>query len=454
MKMWGGRFDQEMNDQAWAMNASIGFDRRMASQDVRVSLAWVHALEQAGVLSAEQSLIMTDGLQRVLQEIETGVFEYRESDEDIHTAVERRLGELVGPLAGNLQIGRSRNDQVTTDFRLWLLEYSPALDKLLKQLMGALVMRAENDMGLIMPGLTHLQPAQPVLLSHWWLSHFWPLARDRQRLDDWKVRLAWLPLGSGAMAGTSFGVDRQALAESLGFGRPGPNSIDSVSDRDFAAEFLFIAALIGVHLSRLAESIILFTNPAFGYFELSDAYSSGSSLMPQKKNPDPFELARGKTGVLMGALTSLLATLKGLPSAYDKDLQEDKPQVFMAYDQLLSTLPVMAGALETLEVFPERMASGIRAEMMATDLANYLVSIGIPFRQAHEQVGALVAEAHATGKPLEEVALDTLETIPDVVIEQVFSPEAAITRNNAVGGTSEDAVKKQLAQARQALEEE
>jgi argininosuccinate lyase len=403
------------------------------------------------MLNPEQAQIMTDGLQQVLHEVQGGGFEYKESDEDIHTAVERRLGELIGPLAGNLQMGRSRNDQVVTDFRLWLLEYSPALDKLIQQLMHALIVRAEADQGLIMPGLTHFQPAQPVLLSHWWLSHFWPLARDRQRLSDWKDRLGWLPLGSGALAGTPVNVDRQALADALGFARPGPNSLDSVSDRDFAAEFLFIAAMLGVHLSRLAESVILFSNPAFGYFELSDAYSSGSSLMPQKKNPDPFELTRGKAGVILGALTSVLATLKSLPSAYDKDLQEDKPQVFNAYDQLLSTLPVLAGALVTMTVYPDNIASGIQPEMMATDLANYLVSLGLPFREAHGQVGALVARAQAEGKPLMEAAQSTFEDIPDVVIAQIFSPEASITRRNAMGGTSQDAVERQLTEARQVL---
>jgi argininosuccinate lyase len=309
--------------------------------------------------------------------------------------VERRLGELVGPLAGKLHTGRSRNDQVATDFRLWLLDHLPALESRLIDLQAALLKRAEAEAGIPMPGYTHLQRAQPVLLGHWWLSHFWPLQRDRQRLSELGKRTASLPLGSGALAGVPFPIDRQALADELGFASPAPNSIDAVSDRDFAAEFLFVAALAGVHLSRLAEAVILFSSAEFGYFELSDAYATGSSLMPQKKNPDVFELARGKAGGLIGALAGLLATLKGLPSAYDKDLQEDKPPVFHAFDTLAALLPVLAGAIATLTVKADRLQANLEAGMMATDLADYLVRKGLPFRQAHTLTGQAVQLALA-----------------------------------------------------------
>jgi argininosuccinate lyase len=318
MTLWGGRFSGKMDPAAWRLNASLAFDQRLAQQDIRGSTAWAQALEQAGILSPGESDQICQGLQAVAEEFAGGGFAFQDSDEDIHTAVERRLGELIGPAAGKLHTGRSRNDQVATDLRLWVLEAVSRLEAALLGMQQALVGRAEADMDLLMPGYTHLQRAQPILLSHWWLAHFWPLQRDRERLAELKRRTAVLPLGSGALAGTPFAIDRAALAGALGFLAPSPNSLDAVSDRDFAVEFLFCCALIGVHLSRLAEAVVLFTSAEFAYFELSDAYATGSSLMPQKKNPDVFELARGKAGTLTGLLTGLLAVLKGLPSTYDK----------------------------------------------------------------------------------------------------------------------------------------
>jgi argininosuccinate lyase len=382
-------------------------------------------------------------------------FEFQESDEDIHTAVERRLSEIVGPAAGKLHTGRSRNDQVATDFRLWLLEAAARLDAAVMELQAALLERAEADFHVLMPGYTHLQRAQPILLSHWWLSHFWPLQRDRQRLGELRVRTGWLPLGSGALAGVPFQIDRQALLQELGFSRLSPNSIDAVSDRDFAAEFLFWSALTGVHLSRLAEGVILFSTAEFGYFELSDSYATGSSLMPQKKNPDLFELARGKAGGLVGGLCGLLTTLKGLPSAYDKDLQEDKMPVFQAYDVLEALFPVLAGALRTLSVRLERMRAGIEPGLMATDLADYLVRRGVPFRQAHQTVGKAIQLAEALGKTLDQLSLEEFQTLdaefgPDVFL--CLDPLRSVARRSSWGGTAPQAVAGQIQQAREELQ--
>jgi len=451
MTLWGGRFSGKLDPAAWALNASIGFDQRMAQQDVRGSLAWARALERAGLLSAEENVQISAGLQAVASEFEQGSFQIQESDEDIHTAVERRLGELIGQLAGKLHTGRSRNDQVATDFRMWLLDHVPALDGALRSLQESLIQRAESDIDVLMPGYTHLQRAQPVLLSHWWLAHFWPLQRDRQRLKELALRTSSLPLGAGALAGAPFAIDRQALAQDLGFHSPAPNSIDAVSDRDFAAEFLFCAALAGTHLSRLAEALVLFCSAEFGFFALSDAYATGSSLMPQKKNPDLFELARGRTGALLGDLINLLATLKGLPSAYDKDLQEDKPAVFHAYDTLAALLPVMANALQSLGVRAERMRAAIDPGMLATDLADYLVAKGIPFRQAHALAGQAVSLASDRGMALDQMPLEMYQSLSAVFgqdVYAVFDPRQSISRRSALGGTAPVAVAAQLAQAR------
>ena len=454
MTLWGGRFSGKLDPAAWALNASLGIDQRLAAQDVRGSLAWAGALEKAGVLTPEESVQIRQGLLAVAGELGSGAFTFQESDEDIHTAVERRLGEIIGPLAGKLHTGRSRNDQVATDFRLWLMDSFPGLDGAITGLQGALLQRAEGDLDVLMPGYTHLQRAQPVLLSHWWLSHFWPLSRDRERLHDLAGRTSVLPLGVGALAGTTFWVDRHALARELGFARPAPNSIDAVSDRDFAAEFLFWAALAGVHLSRLAEGVILFSSAEFGFFELSDTYATGSSLMPQKKNPDVFELARGKAGSLLGSLTGLMATLKGLPSAYDKDLQGDKEPVFSAFDTLIALLPVLAGAIRTLTIHPERMRRSIDPAMLATDLADYLVKKGIPFRQAHELAGKVVQRAAVESKALDTLPLEEYQAICPAFAADVYAvldPQRSVSRRIAYGGTAPEAVVAQIKEAHENL---
>jgi argininosuccinate lyase len=446
MTLWGGRFSSKLNEQAWDLNTSLPVDQRMAIQDVDGSLAWAAAIQQAGILSKEEYASVSAGLAAVRDEFSSGHFSFAPSDEDIHTAVERRLTELIGDAAGKLHTGRSRNDQVATDFRLWMLQTIPALKAVLRDLQSALVEQAEHAGEIMMPGYTHLQRAQPILLAHWWLSHYWALQRDLARLSDLTSRISVLPLGSGALAGVPFELDRIALARSLGFEDVSQNSLDAVSDRDFAAEYLFCAAMIGIHLSKLAEQIVLYTSAEFGFFELSDAFSTGSSLMPQKKNPDVFELTRGKTGTLIGLLTGLLATLKGLPSTYDKDLQEDKAPVFQATDTLFAILPVLTGALKTIAVKPDRMHKAIDPTMMATDLAEYLVNRGVPFREAHAVAGKAVRAGGEMNLSLAEMPLEAYQAIGpfEADVYQVFDPLTSIQKRNAIGGTSLQSVKNQI----------
>lgn len=453
MTLWGGRFSTKLNEQAWDLNSSLPVDQRMAIQDVDGSLAWADAIHRAGILTDKEHASISLGLATVREEFASGRFSFAPSDEDIHTAVERRLTELIGDAAGKLHTGRSRNDQVATDFRLWILQAVPALGAALKDLQSAFVDQAEAAGETVMPGYTHLQRAQPILLAHWWLSHFWPLQRDVERLQDLAKRVSVLPLGSGALAGVPFEMDRLALAEVLGFAEVSQNSIDAVSDRDFAAEYLFCTTMIGIHLSKLAEQIVLYTSAEFGFFELSDAFSTGSSLMPQKKNPDVFELTRGKAGTLLGLMTGLLATLKGLPSTYDKDLQEDKAPVFQATDTLLAIMPVIAGALRTIIVKAERLRSAIDSTMMATDLADYLVEKGVPFRKAHELAGKAIRAAGEKQVSLEKLSLEAYQAIGpfEADVYQVFDPLKSIRKRNAIGGTSLPSVKMQIAKCKSLL---
>jgi len=454
MKLWAGRLSGSVNEAVAKLNDSLPFDQRLAQQDVRGSVAWARALAQAGVLPSAEADEIVRGLQDIARELESGQFEFQDSDEDIHTAVERRLTERIGPVAGKLHTGRSRNDQVATDFRLWVMEAIAQTDAHLRNLQATLVARAEKDWGIILPGYTHFQRAQPILQSHWWLSHLWALQRDRERLHDLRRRTAVSPLGSGALAGTTFPIDRDALSQSLGFDSASPNSLDAVSDRDFAAEFLFCATLVGLHLSRLAEALILYSTAEFGFVVLDDAYSTGSSLMPQKKNPDPLELTRAKSGKLIGLLTGLLSTLKALPSAYDKDLQEDKPPVFEAADTLEIVLPVMSGAIATLEVHADRMRAAVDAQMLATDLADYLVERGVPFREAHGAAGRAVKLSEDLGVILTDLALAEWQAIHpafDSEVFQVFDLERALARRAAWGGTAPQAVREQLELAKKVI---
>jgi argininosuccinate lyase len=446
--LWGGRFAQKLDQLAWDLNTSLPIDKRLAIQDVDGSRAWADAIHGAGILFDKEHASISLGLSAIREEFSSGRFSFAPSDEDIHTAVERRLHELIGEAAGKLHTGRSRNDQVATDFRMWILREIPTLQAALQDLRSALVERAELAGVTLMPGYTHLQRAQPILLAHWWLSHYWPLQRDYERLQDLTKRVSVLPLGSGALAGVPFDIDRAGLAEALGFAAVSQNSLDAVSDRDFAAEYLFCTTIIGIHLSKLAEQIVLFTSAQFGFFELSDAFSTGSSLMPQKKNPDVFELTRGKAGTLLGLLTGLLATLKGLPSTYDKDLQEDKAPVFQATDTLLVILPVVAGALRSIAVKTEQMSKAIDSSMMATELADYLVDKGIPFRKAHEIIGKIVHLAGEKKILLEKMSLEMYQSLGpfEADVYQVFDPLKSVEKRNAIGGTSSQAVRNQLAE--------
>ena len=453
-QLWTGRIEGALDEGAAALNTSLAFDRRLAPQDLRGSIVWAHALAKIGILTTDEANQIGRGLDKIGKEIAGGTFALAATDEDIHTAVERRLGELIGEAAGKLHTGRSRNDQVATDFRLWLMEADDRLHHAICRLQETLVNRSEQDFGIAMPGYTHTQRAQPVLLSHWWLSHFWALDRDAGRLSQLRARTAVCPLGSGALAGTAFPVDREAIARELGFGRASDNSIDAVSDRDFAAEFLFFTALLGVHLSRLADALILFSTSEFGFVEMDDAFSTGSSLMPQKKNPDVLELVRGKSGKLIGLLTGLLSTLKGLPSAYDKDLQEDKQPVFEAADTLEAVLPVLARLIDGLTVRGENMSAAIDDGMLATDLADYLVRKGMPFRKAHTAAGKAVRRSIELGVPLARMDRNEYQKIdPDfgAGLAEVFQVGRSLSQRSASGGTAPDAVKEQIRKARAIL---
>jgi argininosuccinate lyase len=459
MTLWGGRFSENQNQLAAEFNNSLPFDWRLAAMDVRGSIAWALALARANVITALEAEQLVVGLNTIQDEIESGVLDFNTGEEDIHTLIERRLGEIVGSVAGKLHTGRSRNDQVAMDFRLWVMDASEQIDAQVKNLQAVLIKRAELDLewNVLLPGYTHFQRAQPILLSHWWLSHFWPLQRDRERLGQLRDRTAVSPLGAGALAGTAFPIDRSALAHDLGFNSASPNSLDAVSDRDFAAEFLFVAALLGVHLSKLAEALILYSTMEFGFIELADAFSTGSSLMPQKKNPDPLELTRGKAGTLIGHLTGLLATLKALPSAYDKDLQEDKPTVFAAADTLSIMLPVMAGAIDTLTVHADRMQAALDANMLATDLADYLVLRGVPFREAHGLAGRAVKKAIELGVSLDRLPVYEWKAISPLIEEDVasvFDFTASVNRRSVIGGTGSAAVKVQLEEAKSVMSNE
>ena len=450
MTLWGGRFSGKLDSAAWILNSSLPFDQRLARQDIQGSIAWAGALHKASVITLEEKNQIVAGLNSVLSEFMDGTFAFDESDEDIHTAVERRLGEKIGALAGKLHTGRSRNDQVATDFRLWILELIPEVDKQILEFQTTVLKLAESNLNILMPGYTHLQRAQPVLFSHWILAYFWGLQRDRDRLFDLQKRVSVMPLGSGALAGTSFEIDRLTLSETLGFDNPSQNSMDAVSERDFAAEFLFCAAMIGVHLSKLCEQMVLFSSSEFGFIELSDEFTTGSSLMPQKKNPDLFEIGRGKSGTLIGYLVGLLSTLKGLPSTYDKDLQEDKVPVFNAADLLLNLVPVLAGALETMTLHPDRMIAAIDSSMMATDLADYIVLKGIPFREAHQITGKAVKIAQQNGIGLDKLDLTTWKSLGpfEKDIYAVFDPQNSVNRKKAIGGTAPEAVKQQIVDAK------
>ena len=451
MPMWGSRFDKSTDELVQRLNASLPFDKRLYADDITASIVWSSGLEKAGVLTRQEAQSIKDGLETIRAEFDASKFNFHVNDEDIHTAVERRLVEIVGPVGGKLHTGRSRNDQVATDFRLWVMRACNRLRNHIGTLQKALLESAETNMNTVMPGYTHLQQAQHITWGHWALSHFWPLDRDQQRITQTHARAAILPLGSGALAGSAFDINRNHLADSLGFNAVSQNSLDAVSDRDFAADFLFSAAMIGIHLSRLSEQLILFTSAEFEFVELDDAYATGSSLLPQKKNPDTLELTRGKSGRLIGNLTGLLATLKGLPSAYDKDLQEDKEPLFDADDTVELALQVMSGVVSTMQLRPEKMAARIVPTLFSTDLADYLVERNVPFREAHEIVGKVVRHAEERGMSIDELSLTELQTFSTYFTKnviEVFDVKTALMRRTLEGGTAPNALLQQLRLAR------
>jgi argininosuccinate lyase len=454
--LWGGRFKGGLDPAMVPLNASLAVDIRLLPQDLRGSRVWARALGRAGALTEEEVLQIVEGLDRVGRRLArtsaAAVPPAGATDEDVHSLVERLLREEIGPVAGKLHTGRSRNDQVATDFRLWGMEAATQLRGHLGDLMDSLIGLAERSMDVVLPGYTHLQQGQPVRGSHWALSHVWALLRDRERLERAGAAAGVLPLGSGAIAGCPFPVDREWMAGELGFGAVTENSMDAVADRDWAAELSFACALLGVHLSRLAEDLVLFTSLEFGFLALPEGFTTGSSLMPQKRNPDVAELTRGKSGRLLGNLTALLTLLKGLPSGYNRDLQEDKESVFDSVDTLMLVLPALAGTASAARFTPERIR--MDAGLLATDLADILVEAGVPFRESHEVVGALVRAAEEQGVSLVDLPADLLSDAHPALAGIDLSGltfEGSVERRVARGGTARQAVLDQLARARSAL---
>ncbi len=453
--MWGGRFSvgggpSEALD---ALNRSLPVDHRLWPQDVAASKAWVHALGRAGVLAPAEESQLLDGLDRVAERLADGAA-VGAPDEDVHTLVERLLYEEIGAAAGKLHTGRSRNDQVATDLRLWTLGAIDQLDGDLAALGRTLVARAREAVDVLLPGYTHGQRAQPVRWAYVLLAHAWPLVRDRQRLADARRRVAELPLGSGALAGSGFPVDRVLLKEALGFRSVSANALDATGDRDFVAEVLFALALVGTHLSRLAAELVMYTSAEFGFVRLSDDFSTGSSLLPQKRNPDVFELARAKAGRLLGDLVALVMTLKGLPAGYSKDLQEDKALLFDAFDTLGLVLPAVTGAIAGLTVDAERMRAALDASLRATDLADRLVEAGVPFRESHGLVGRLVREAERAGLPLDQVPASVAAEVHPALaaaLGRLGSWEDSVEGRATPGGASRRSVEDQLKALRAAF---
>ncbi|HUZ67835.1 MAG TPA: argininosuccinate lyase [Beijerinckiaceae bacterium] len=447
-KMWGGRFASEPDAIMAEINASIGFDRRLAAQDIRASKAHVAMLAKTGILTAEDADRIVAGLDQVAQEIDSGAFSFSTALEDIHMNVESRLAEIVGAAAGRLHTARSRNDQVAVDFRLWIRDAVDQIDAQIHDLQLAFAQKALLHAEAVMPGFTHLQSAQPVTFGHHLLAYVEMLARDRGRFADARKRMNECPLGAAALAGTSFPIDREATAKALGFDRPTANSLDSVSDRDFVLESLAAAAICAMHLSRFAEEIVLWATPQFGFIRLSDKFTTGSSIMPQKRNPDAAELVRGKMGRVVGALTSLLIVLKGLPLSYSKDMQEDKEGTFDAFHTLSLCLAASQGMVGDLEPDLERMRrSAAAGYSTATDLADWLVrKLDLPFRRAHHVTGAIVkhAEEHRIG--LDEVPLDVMRTFEPGISAEIFEVlgvDRSVRSRTSYGGAAPDNVRAQ-----------
>jgi len=455
MKLWGGRFEKKTEELVHAFSSSLAFDRRLAPYDIEVSQAHALALQECGVLTEEEAANIATALREIKEEMESGTFEFA-GDEDIHTAVERTLVERLGDAGAKLRAGRSRNDQVAADLRLFLKHASESIGQRLLTLMEAVLEQAESHPDAPMPGFTHLQPAQPVLLSHYLLAYFEMFKRDLERVEEAYHRQDVSPLGSGALAGVTFTLDREMIADQLGFGAVSANSMDAVSDRDFACDFLYACSMIAVHLSRLAEEMVQWSTPFFGFLELDEAYTTGSSIMPQKANPDVAELVRGKTGRVIGHLVAMLTLLKGLPLTYNRDLQEDKEGIFDACDQLASMLEVTARSLATAEFKILRLKEAAEEGYAnATDLADYMVRKGIPFLEAHNTAGRLVRICLDRGIGLEELPLQDYREVQPLIGEDVYgclSLEACLEARDIPGGTAPSRVKHALSEAREWLD--
>jgi len=455
-KLWGGRFETPTATDMALFNDSFCFDQQLFAADITGSIAWAEALARAKLISLPECTLLIQGLEQIRQEFAEKRFVSQPSDEDIHTAVERRLQELVGAAALKLHTGRSRNDQVATDLRLFCSAAVQNLTQNLLNLQTSLLNQAEKEAQTLMPGYTHLQRAQPITFGHWCLAYVEMFERDRARLKDVLPRIQTLPLGSGALAGNSLGIDRSFLAEKLGFQAVTRNSLDAVADRDFVAELLFICSLIGVHLSRSAEDLILYSSSEFGFIELADEYSTGSSLMPQKKNPDSLELLRGKSGRLIGNLVTMLTVLKGLPLAYNKDMQEDKEPLFDSLATLNIGLRVATAAIATLKVNSQRMVQALDDSMLATDLADELVRNGLPFREAHRKVGQIVRRATELRVNLCDLPLAEYQKIqPDLTdsLFKIFDFVRSVSQKDSFGGTSPQKIVEQIVFWQQKIKE-
>ena len=454
--MWGGRFSAKPADLMQAINVSIGFDRRLAGQDLAGSKAHAAMLAAVGAISSEDEAQIQQGLSAIEAEMAAGTFPFRDEYEDIHMNVEARLAELIGEPSGRLHTARSRNDQVALDFRLWVREACDRTENQLKALQRALIAKAEQHADALMPGVTPLQPAQPVTFGHHLMAYVEMFGRDASRFADARVRMNESPLGAAALAGSPFPIDRHQTAAALGFDRPTANSLDSVASRDFALEALAAASIAATHLSRLAEEIVLWMTPQFGFIKLSDAFTTGSSIMPQKKNPDAAELARAKVGRVLAGFTSLTVVMKGLPLTYSKDMQEDKVPTFEAFDSLELALLAMAGMVSDLEPNTERMAAAAGSGYStATDLADWLVrELNLPFRQAHHLTGAAVKRAEQLGVDLPELSLVELKALDPRITDGVYSvltPAASAASRQSYGGTAPDQVRRQIARWKEVL---
>ena len=450
-KMWGGRFEEPPDREFYAFQRSLPFDARLLPQEIRASRAWARALAGAGILTEAEAESLRTALAEIGRAAEENPAVLAASDaEDVHSYVESALIARVGELGAKLHTGRSRNEQVATDLRLWLRDAACEGRRAVAGLVQALVALARRHEQAVMPGMTHLQPAQPVLFSHFLLAHAEAFFRDAQRIADAARQADACVLGSGALAGSAFALDRAAMAQELGFSGITANSLDAVGDRDFAAAYLFALALAAAHLSRLAEDFILFSSAAFGWIELPDAYATGSSLMPQKKNPDSWELIRGKTGAVYGALFGLLTALKGLPSSYNRDLQEDKEPLFAAHRETVAMLRVAAGAVVATRVREDRMRAAAGPDLLATEAADYLVRKGVPFRRAHEIAGQVIREAERSGTPWTELPLETMRRFSPLFagdLHSCLTLEAALARRDVPGGTAPARVRQALADA-------